>query len=117
MPTIPLIFGRDVQGFNAYAPQPSVTKYAATITTGAATSITVPKSAANWLVSFRYYPNDVWVDVSGAAAIIPTSATLTATTSELNPATLTLPAGTNISLITGLTAADVSVVMWPSSQP
>lgn len=112
----PLIFGRDVQGYNAFSPTPASVRYAATLTTGSATSITVPLSAPLWIVSFRYYPNDVWVDVSGANAIIPVGATLATTTSELNPATLTLPAGTKISVITGLTAADVSIVMWPASQ-
>jgi hypothetical protein len=33
----------------------------------------------------------------------------------LNPASLTLVAGTNISMITSQTSADVSVVMWPVS--
>ena len=112
-----LQFGRDSQGYNAYAPYPSGNKYSATITVGSATSITVPSNYALWVVSFRYYPNDVWVDVSGATAIIPVGATLASTTSELNPSSLTLTAGTTISLITGLTAADVSIVMWPVSLP
>jgi len=112
-----LSFGRDVQGFNAYAPQPSTNKWSATITTGNATSITVPSNFQTWIVSFRYYPNDVWVDVSGATAAIPVGATLATSTSELNPASLTLQAGTKISMITGLTSADVSVVMWPVSYP
>lgn len=112
---VPLILGRDLQGISAYSPQPSNVKYSATITNGSATSVTVPSTAQVWNVSFRYYPNDVWVDVSGATAIIPVGATLAATTSELNPASLTLNAGANISVITGLTAADVSIVMWPVS--
>ena len=115
MSTPQLLFGRDTQGYNAYAPQPSTVKYSATLTVGNATSITVPTSYESWIVSFRYYPNDVWVDVSGAAAIIPVGATLAATTSEMNPASLMLEGGTNISMITGLATADVSVVMWPVS--
>lgn len=112
-----LWFGRDAQGMNAYAPQPSTVKYSATITNGSAATVTVPSTYQVWCVSFRYYPNDVWVDVSGATAAIPIGGTLAATTSELNPSSLTLNAGTNISMITGLTAADVSVVMWPMSYP
>lgn len=112
-----LNFGRDVQGYNAYAPQPSTNMYSATLTTGSATSVTVPKNFPLWIVSFRYYPNDVWVDVTGATAAIPVGATLASTTSEMNPASLTLPAGTNISMITDLTTADVSVVMWPAGYP
>ena len=110
-----LELGRDVQGYNAYAPMPSTVKYSATITNGSATSITVPSTYQTWIVSFRYYPNDVWVDVSGATAAIPVGSTLAATTSELNPASLTLQKGTVISIITGQTTADVSIVMWPVS--
>ncbi len=114
---LPLRFGRDLQGYNAFAPQPSTVQYSATITIGTAASVVVPSTYQTWVVSFRYYPNDVWVDVTGATAIIPVGATLAATTSELNPASMELQAGTNISVITGLTAADVSIVMWPVSYP
>lgn len=117
MPAQNLSFGRDVQGYNAYAPLPSTVKYSATLTDGNATSVTVPSTFALWVVSFRYFPNDVWVDVSGATAALPAGATLVATTSELNPASLTLTAGTVISMITDQNAADVSVVMWPVSYP
>ena len=110
-----LIFGRDAQGFNAYAPAPSTNKWSATITNGNATSITVPVNFPTWIVSFRYYPNDVWVDTTGATAAIPVGATLAVSTAELNPATLTLNSGATISMITGLTSADVSIVMWPKS--
>jgi len=108
-----LQFGRDVQGYNAYAPAPSAKKWNATLTNGNATSIIVPSNYPVWIVSFRYYPNDIWVDVSGATAAFPVGNTLTPSTSELNPASLTLLAGTQISVITGLTTADVSIVMWP----
>lgn len=108
-----LIFGRDQQGYNAYAPQPSTVKYSATITANSATDISVPLSSAVWIVSFRYSPNDVWVDVTGQTAAVPIGATLATTTAELNPASLTLNAGTSISVITSQTTADVSIVMWP----
>lgn len=110
-----LQFGRDTQGYNSFSPQPSTDKWSATITVGTATSITVPENAQTWIVSFRYYPNDVWVDVSGADATVPVGATLASTTSELNPASLTLQKGTKISMITAQTTADVSIVMWPVS--
>lgn len=116
-PATVLNFGRDVQGYSAYAPSPSNNKWAATITNGNETHFNVPSTHQTWIVSFRFYPNDVWVDVSGASAIIPIGATLVATTSELNPASLTLQAGTKISVITAQTSADVSVVMWPVSYP
>jgi hypothetical protein len=112
-----LQYGRDSQGLSAYAPYPSTVKYSATITDGTATSVTVPSSYQLWVVSFRYFPNDVWVDVSGATATLPVGNTLAASTSELNPSSLTLTAATNISIITAQTAADVSIVMWPVSYP
>lgn len=111
----PLQFGRDVQSYNAYAPYPSTVKYSATLVAGGATSVVVPSSFPAWVVSFRYFPNDVWVDFSGATAAVPAGTTLATTTSELNPASVTLMAGANISMITSQTNADVSVVMWPVS--
>lgn len=117
MITSQLNFGRDVQGFNAYAPSPSTVKYSATLLAGEETSITVPVTHQVWTVSFRYSPNDVWVDVSGATSTVPVGNTLALCTNELNPASLTLNSGTNISMITSQTTADVSIVMWPVSYP
>lgn len=110
-----LQFGRDVQGYNSYAPYPSTNMWSATLANGVATSIVVPSNFPLWVVSFRYFPNDVWVDVSGAVAVIPAGTTLDLSTSELNPSSLTLKAGTNISVITAQANADVSIVMWPVS--
>ena len=112
-----LSFGRDAQGFNAFAPDPSTNKWSATLTDGTATSITLPTNFPVWVVSFRYYPNDVWVDVSGANAAVPGGATLTTTTADLNPSALRLLAGTKISMITAQDTADVSIVAWAVSYP
>ncbi|HWZ36269.1 MAG TPA: hypothetical protein VNW51_08930 [Mucilaginibacter sp.] len=112
---VPLNFGRDMQGYNAFAPQPSTIKYKATLTANAATSVVVPSSSPSWIVSFRYSPNNVWVNFTGATAATPTGATLTATTDEMNPASVRLTSGTTISMITSQTTADVSVVMWPDN--
>ena len=112
-----LVFGLDEQGYNAYAPAPSGNIWNATLTNGNATSITVPTTHKTWVVSFRYYPNDVYVDVSGATAALPAGNTLASATSELNPASLLLQSGAKISMITGQTSADVAIVMWPVSFP
>jgi len=109
-----LIFGRDVQGFNAYAPLDSSLKWSATLTNGAATSITVPSSYSTWVVAFSPQPGtDVWVDFTGVTAAIPVGATLAATTSSLNPGQRTVFAGGKISVITDNATADLGIELWP----
>lgn len=113
-----LNFGRDVQGYNAYAPQDASIKYSATLTNGNATSITVPNSYEVWIAAFSSQPGgDLWVDFSGATAAIPVGATLAATTSSLNPGQRTVFAGGTISVITDNTTLDVGIELWPVSYP
>lgn len=114
----PLIFGRDVQGYNAYAPQDSTNKYSATITNGTATSITVPNSHQVWIAAFSYSPGaNVWVDFTGATAAIPVGATLASTTSSLLPGQRTVYANGKISIITDNASEDVGIELWPVSYP
>lgn len=113
MPTEILNFGRDAQGLNAFAPKTAGNKWSATITTGSATSITVPSNYATWIAVFSFQPGtSVWVDLTGATATIPVGATFATTTSELNPAARTILAGGKISVITGNTSADVGVALY-----
>jgi hypothetical protein len=107
-----LNFGRDVQGYNAYAPKDSTNKYSATITDGTAASITVPSNYEVWIVAFSFEPGaNVWVDFTTTAAI-PAGATFATTTASLNPGQRTVLAGTVISLITDNTVADVGIELW-----
>jgi len=118
MAITPLSFGRDEQGYNAYAPQDSSIKYSATLTDGNASSITVPKSFQVWVVAFSAQPGgNLWVDFSGATAIIPVGATLASTTSSLNPGQRTVFAGGTISVITDDATLDVGIELWPVSYP
>ncbi len=108
-----LKFGKDSQGFNAFAPRPSDTKWSVELLNGTAESVTLPTDADFYTVSFRYQPGTtIWVDVTGATAEEPTGNTIEETTSEMNPSQLVLAGGAEISLITGNVSADVSIVAW-----
>lgn len=112
-----LHFGTDEQGFNAYAPYDSGNKWSATLLAGGASSITVPSNYPLWIVAFSPQPGaNVWVDFTGATAIIPVGATLASTTSTLNPGQRTVLAGSTISVITNNTTADIGIEMWPVSE-
>lgn len=118
MAIVYLNFGRDVQGFNAFAPPTSGNKWSATITNGAETHITIPSTVTTWIAVFSYQPGtNVWVDLTGATAIIPVGATLATTTSELNPASRTVYAAGKISMITDNTSADVGVSLYAVAYP
>jgi hypothetical protein len=111
--TVALKFGKDANSFNTFAPRPSDIKYNAFLALGTATSITLPGTDEIYCVSFRYQPgSSVYVDVTGTNAASPTTGTFTSSTSELNPASLTLEAGTLISMITNYDTAYVSIVAW-----
>ena len=111
-----LNFGRDLQGYNAYAPTASADNWSATITNGAETNITVPSNYQVWIAVFSYQPGaNVWVDLSGATAIVPVGSTLASTTSVLNPGARMVYAGDTISMITDNTSIDVGVSLYAVS--
>lgn len=115
--TTKLLFGRDVQGYNAFAPAFAQDAFSATLDSGGGTdSITVPGNFQNWIVAFSYQPgSDIWVAVNASAAA-PAGITFAATVSELNPASRTVQAGDEISVLNnGSADADVGIVLYAIS--
>lgn len=118
-----LNFGRDAQGYNAFAPPPAADKYSANIASGGNATITLPTNAASWIVSFSFQPgSDVWVAYNQTAAA-PAGATFATTTSELLPGSRILPAlrndgktATTINILNnGAGAADIGVVLYANT--
>lgn len=108
-----LKFAKDAQGFNSYGPKPADLKWSVDLDNGTEATVTLPSDADFYTVSFRYQAGtSVWVDVTGAAAVAPILNTIGVTTSELNPATLLLAGGTEISIITANDTAEVGICAW-----
>ena len=115
-----LNFGRDVQGYNAFAPAPSTDKYSATLAAGGNATITLPSNVAQWVVSFSYQPgSNIWVAYNTSAAA-PAGATFASTSSELLPGARILPSlqnngtsPTTINLLNnGTGSADIGVTLY-----
>lgn len=118
-----LLFGRDVAGFNAFAPPPAADKYSATLLSGGNSTITLPTNVAQWIVSFSYQPGSlIWVAYNTTAAV-PVGATFAANSSELLPGVRVLPAlqnnGTSATTINlfnaGAGSAQIGVTIYASS--
>lgn len=118
-----LNFGRDSQGYNAYAPAPAGDKYSATLAAGGNSTITLPGNAQSWIVSFSYQPGaDIWVAYNASAAA-PAGSSFATTSSELLPGARTLPAfqnngttATTINLFNnGAGTADVGVILYANT--
>ncbi len=101
-----LNFGRDNQGYNAYAPQFPIDIFTASLVNGAASSVTVPQNHAQWVMSISVQPGgEVWVRQNGTAAV-PVGTTFAAASSELNPG----PRLVNALQNDGITATTISCI-------
>lgn len=95
--TTQLNFGRDVQGYNAFAPALSDLNQSASIVSGASSSVTVPGSAQRWIAVLSYQPGSTfWVSVNHTA-VPPAGATFASVNSALLPAQLSVKAADTIS--------------------
>ena len=121
--TTKLNFGRDSQGYNAFAPNPAGDKYSATIASGGNATLTLPTNAQSWIVNFSFQPgSDVWVAYNGTAAA-PAGSTFATTTSELLPGSRYLTAfrndgitATTINLLNnGTASADIGIVLYANT--
>ncbi len=123
--TTKLDFGRDIQGYNAFAPLPSTDKFSAAIASGGNATITLPTNVAVWTVAFSYPPgSDIWVAYN-TTATAPAGSTFASTASELNPGARTLPStittssgtvATTINLLNnGTLTADIGVTLYANA--
>lgn len=119
-----LNFGRDIQGYNAYAPPPASDKYSVVLAAGGNATLTLPTNSPYWIISFSFQPgSDVWVAYNGNAAA-PAGATFATTTSELLPGSRTLQStnttssgtvATTINMLNnGTGTADIGVILYAS---
>lgn len=121
--TTKLSFGRDSQGYNAFAPNPAGDKYSATIAAAGNATLTLPTNAQSWIVSFSFQPgSDIWVAYNGTAAA-PAGSSFASTTSELLPGSRYLSAlqndgktATTINLYNnGSGSSDVGIVLYANT--
>lgn len=114
--SVKLNFGRDIQGYNAYAPAQSTDMYSATLAAGVSSTLTVPSNFQNWIAAFFYQAaGDMWVSV-GHTASGPAGATFASTTSQLQPGALSVQAGQVISIKNnGTGSSDVGVALYAVS--
>lgn len=116
-----LNFGRDVQGYNTYAPQFPTDIITSTLAANTAESVTVPSNNPIWIMYVRVQPNGwCWVSHTGTAAV-PAGGTFVSSASELIAGTIeykrTVYAGDTLSFITANTTCDIEVAFFAANYP
>lgn len=114
-----LSFGRDAQGYNAYAPPFPTNIFTATLAASTAESFTVPSNYSIWVMYVRIEPAGwCWVSRTATAAI-PAGGTFAASSSELIVGTIEYKrlvyAGDVISFLTPNTTCDISISLYNTS--
>lgn len=109
-----LDFGRDVQGYNSYAPPFAADNFKVTLASGVAQQFTVPSNFKNWIIAFSpQIGTNIWV-ARNTTATLP-SGTITATSSTQNPGARQALGGDTVSMITNSTTSDVGVSLYAIS--
>ena len=116
-----LSFGRDAQGYNAYAPQFPTDIWTATLAANTAKNFTVPSTHDVFIMYVRLQPTGyVWISRTTTAAV-PSSSSLAASASEIIPGTIEYKRlvykADVISFITPNTTCDISVSLYEVSYP
>lgn len=119
--TTELSFGRDAQGYNAYAPQFPTDIFTATLAAATAKSITIPSNYPAWIMYVRIQPNGwCWVSRTTTAAV-PAGSSFASASSELIAGTIEyrrlVYAADVISFITANTTCDISVSLYNVTRP
>jgi hypothetical protein len=108
-------FGRDVQGFNAYAPAFAIDNFATTLSANTEQHFTVPSNFKHWLAVFSFNPgSNVWV-ANNTTATLP-SGSFASILSVLNPAVRSVEAGDVLSFISADTTDYVGVTLYAVQQ-
>lgn len=106
-----LNFGRDVQGYNAYAPAFSVDNKSTILSANIEQHFTVPSDFENWIAVFSFEPGtSVWV-ANNQTSNVP-SASFADTFSQLNPAARLVNAGDVLSFISPDTTASIGISLY-----
>jgi hypothetical protein len=112
-PSVKLNFGRDGQGYNAFAPAPSNNMFSVQLTSGSNATLTLPTSSPYWIAAYSVTPgSEIWVAYNTTAAA-PSSGTWASTNSELLPGARIIPSTNTTS--SGTVATTINVLNNGSS--
>jgi len=110
-----LLFGRDVQGYNAFSTGFADVKFSIDLPSGTAKSFTIPSSYEKWIIAFSYSPSyTLWV-ARNQTASFPAGSSFDLTNSELNPSPKTVYAGDVISCIAANAIPELGVTLYAIS--
>lgn len=106
--TTKLNFGRDIQGYNSFAPPPSTNMFYVQLASSGNATVTLPTNVTSWIVAFSFTPgSEIWVSYN-ASAVAPSSGTFATTASELNPGARIIPS--TVTTSTGTVATTINLL-------